>query len=168
MTLSWSAKCARRSSNTSCERAKGTLLTSAALTISKGECQIKLQSDPVFYVCRRRYIKVLRSKSSQHRSNTVTLFKSFPFAAGTIEVFGKFTWIDQVEASLLNLNQARVDEREDLSASIGYYTDNWSISMFGRNLTDDRFEVFQPIATLFAAGIVNRPRSVGLEFTYEI
>ena len=93
---------------------------------------------------------------------------SVPFGAGTIEVFGKFTWIDKVEASLLNLNQARVDEREDLSASIGYYTDNWSISMFGRNLTDDRFEVFQPIATLFAAGIVNRPRSVGLEFTYEI
>ena len=93
---------------------------------------------------------------------------SVPFGAGTIEVFGKFTWIDKVEASLLNLNQARVDEREDLSASIGYYTDNWSISMFGRNLTDDRFEVFQPIATLFAAGIVNRPRSVGFEFTYEI
>ena len=29
------------------------------------------------------------------------------------------------------------------------------------------FEVFAPIATLFAAGTTNRPRSYGMEFTYQ-
>ena len=68
---------------------------------------------------------------------------------------------------LLNLQQSSIDEREDLSMSIGYYQDNWSIAAFGRNMTDDRFEVFVPIATLFAAGNVNRPETYGLEFTYQ-
>jgi len=94
---------------------------------------------------------------------TVTI----PMGNGDLEMFVKYTRIDEVEASLLNLAQARVDERDDLTATIGYYTNNWSISAFGRNMTDERFEVFQPIATLFAAGIVNRPRSYGVEFTYE-
>jgi len=93
---------------------------------------------------------------------------SVPMGAGTLEVFGKYTWIDEIEASLLNLNQSRVKSRDDVTATIGYYTNNWSVSVFGRNLTDERFEVFQPIATLFAAGIVNRPRSFGVEFTYEM
>ena len=65
-----------------------------------------------------------------------------------------------------NLRQAKVSEREDVAASIGYYTDEWSLVAYGRNLTDERFEVFIPIATLFAAGSVNRPRTYGVEFTY--
>jgi hypothetical protein len=78
-----------------------------------------------------------------------------------------FLEIDEVEGSLLNLAQARVDEREDLTATVGYYTDKWSISAFGRNLTDERTEIMTPIANLFAVGSVNRPRSYGVEFTYE-
>ena len=84
----------------------------------------------------------------------------------SIEIFAKFTRIDERENSLLNLTQARTDEVDDVSASIGYYTNDWSVVAFGRNLTDERFEVFFPIATLFAAGAVNKPRSYGVEFQY--
>lgn len=91
---------------------------------------------------------------------------SIPVGGNSIEIFAKYTEIDDVEADLLNLNQSRVDAREDVAASIGYYTENWSVSAFGRNLTDERFEVFIPIASLFAAGTVNRPRTYGVEFTY--
>lgn len=93
---------------------------------------------------------------------------SIPVGAGTVEIFAKYTRIDEVEASLLNLAQARVDERDDVTATIGYYAENWSISAFGKNLTDERYEIFQPIANLFAAGIVNRPRTFGVEFSYEL
>ena len=92
---------------------------------------------------------------------------TLPVETGDIEVFTKFTKIAEVDGSLLNLTQSKVGAREDLSMSIGYYTENWSVAAFGRNLTDERFEVFFPIATLFAAGAVNRPRSYGMEFTYE-
>ena len=91
---------------------------------------------------------------------------SFPVGDGMIEAFVKVTKIGEVEASLLNLKQSKVSSREELSATVGYYTENWVIEAYGKNLTDQRFEVFQPIATLFAAGIVNRPRTLGLEFTY--
>lgn len=94
------------------------------------------------------------------------LVLSMPFAEGSVDVFAKYTRIDELDAALLNLEQSKVDEREDVAASIGYYSDSWSLVAFGRNLTDERFEVFAPIATLFAAGTVNRPRTYGLEFTY--
>jgi hypothetical protein len=83
-----------------------------------------------------------------------------------IEIFAKFTRIDERENSLLNLTQARTDEIDDVSATIGYYTNDWSVVAFGRNLTDERFEVFSPISNLFAAGNINKPRSYGIEFQY--
>lgn len=92
---------------------------------------------------------------------------SFPMGSGMVDIFAKYTKIDELDANLLNLKQSKVDAREDVSASISYSTESWSLTAFGRNLTDERFEVFFPIATLFAAGSVNRPRTVGVEFSYQ-
>jgi iron complex outermembrane receptor protein len=92
---------------------------------------------------------------------------SFPVGDGSVDVFAKVTKIAAFDASLLNLTQSKVGAREDVSLSIGYYAESWAIEAFGKNLTDQRFEVFQPIATLFAAGIVNRPRTVGVELSYQ-
>ncbi len=93
---------------------------------------------------------------------------SIPVETGVVEAFVKFTRIDEREASLLNLGNSRIDETDELSLSVGYYAnENWAVSAYCRNCTDERFEVFSPIATLFAAGSVNKPRSYGLEFTYQ-
>ena len=92
---------------------------------------------------------------------------SVPMGDGSVDAFLKVTKIAALEASLLNLKQAKVDAREEVSASVGYYAENWAVEAYGKNLTDTRFEVFFPIAQLFAAGSVNRPRTVGLEFTYQ-
>ena len=93
---------------------------------------------------------------------------TIPVETGVVEAFVKWTRIDEREASLLNLNQARIDETDELSASVGFYSDDdWAVSAYCRNCTDERFEVFAPIATLFAAGTTNRPRSYGMEFTYQ-
>jgi len=87
---------------------------------------------------------------------------------GELEVYGKYAWVDKVETNLLNAPQAQVDSRKDITASVGYFTDRWSLQAFGRNLTNERFETFIPIATLFAAGSLNRPRSYGLELTMQL
>ena len=92
---------------------------------------------------------------------------SLPMGDGTLETFVKYTRIAEVDANLLNLTQSKIGERDDLAASIGYYADNWSLVAYGKNLTDERFEVFFPIATLFAAGSVNRPRTLGVELSYQ-
>jgi iron complex outermembrane receptor protein len=94
---------------------------------------------------------------------TVTI----PLGQGDIEIYGKYTWIDERETSLLNDPNTNSDALEDLSASVGYYTENWSISVFGRNLTDDVQEVFNPLNPLFATGILNRGLSYGAELTFE-
>ena len=92
---------------------------------------------------------------------------SVPLGDGDLETFVKYTRIAEVDANLLNLKQSKIAERDDVAASIGYYTDKWSVVAFGKNLTDERYEVFFPIATLFAAGSVNRPRTMGVELTYQ-
>jgi len=92
---------------------------------------------------------------------------SIPMGDGSLDAFIKVTKIAALDSALLNLEQAKISAREEVSASVGYYAENWTLEVFGKNLTDQRFEVFFPIATLFAAGTVNRPRTVGLELSYQ-
>ncbi|MFX3658267.1 MAG: TonB-dependent receptor [bacterium] len=106
--------------------------------------------------------------------NTVGIGGTFsiPLGAGTFEIFAKYAWVDDIETNLLNTSLGRVKARDDVTASIGYFTETWAVSAFGRNLTDERFETFFPIAApglpLFAVGSVNRPRHVGVEFEYRM
>ena len=91
-----------------------------------------------------------------------------PVANGHLEVYAKYSKIDDVETNLLNTPLAHLDEREDLTMAIGYHTENWSLSMFGKNLTDEQHETFFPITTLFAVGtVVPGPKTVGVELQLE-
>ncbi len=103
-------------------------------------------------------------------SNTIGLggTLTFPVGPGEIEIYAKYARIGDLESNLLNTPLGKVDARKDITASIGFYAEKYSIVAYGRNLTDERFEIFTPIATLFAVGSVNRPRTYGLEFSYEI
>jgi iron complex outermembrane receptor protein len=109
---------------------------------------------------------------------------SWPIGPGALEIYAKYAWVDEVETNLLNTPQGTLDDRKDVTASIGYYAENWSVTAFGRNLTDEEYEIFTPIggsptATceanpvepnctgLFAVGSLNNPRSYGVEVTYE-
>ncbi len=107
---------------------------------------------------------------------------SFPIGSGSLEIYSKYSWIDEVETNLLNTPLGHLDARKDVTASVGFYAENWSVSVFGRNLTDEEFEIFTPIGGdptsvctqpgksctgLFAVGSLNRPRSYGVEFEYD-
>ncbi len=87
---------------------------------------------------------------------------------GDLEIYAKYAFVDEVETNLLNASQCRNGSVEDVTASVGYYTETYSVQAFGRNLTNERFETFIPISTLFAAGTVNRPRTYGLEVTFNL
>ena len=94
---------------------------------------------------------------------------------GELEIYTKYQKVADYETDLLNLSSGRVagGTADDLSATIAYYQDNWSISLFGRNLTDERFEFptvlgGSPVsAPLFSAGTVNRPRSMGIDISFD-
>lgn len=94
---------------------------------------------------------------------TVTI----PVGSGAIEIYAKWTEIDELESNLLNTTLGRVESREDVTASIGYFADNWSLVAFGNNLTDEQIEVFIPIEPLFAVGNVNQGRRFGVELSYD-
>lgn len=92
---------------------------------------------------------------------------SWPIGPGRIELYGKYAWIDEIETSLLNAPLGLLDSRKDVTASLGYVAENWSVNAFGKNLTDEEYEIFTPIATLFAVGSVQTPRTWGIEVEYD-
>lgn len=98
----------------------------------------------------------------------VGAFYTQQLGPGELEVYAKYSYVDDVETDLLNAPQGRLQGVDDVTASIGYFGETYSVQLFGRNLTDQRTETFIPIATLFAAGTVNRPRSYGLEVTFQM
>ena len=91
---------------------------------------------------------------------------SFQVGAGDLEIYAKYSKIDELETNLLNTTNTQVDARKDVTASIGYYAEKYSVVVFGRNLTDEQTETFSPIATLFAAGTLSRGRQIGAELSY--
>ena len=96
---------------------------------------------------------------------------SFGIGPGSLEIFAKYARIDDVESNLLNSELGHIDSREDLTASIGYFAEKFSVVAFGRNLTDEQIEVFIPIGAnpgLFATGSLNRGKNYGIEFTYQM
>ena len=100
---------------------------------------------------------------------------------GELSIFAKWSQRDDYETDVLNLPVGRVDgsDTEDLSATIGYFIDNFSITVFGRNLTESETEVPTVLGgnaatpsraaagPLFIPGTINRPRSFGLEVAYQ-
>ena len=93
---------------------------------------------------------------------------------GELEIFAKMSERGDQETDVLNLSSGRLagGSNDDLSATIGYHTERWSVTIFGNNLTDERYEV--PIVlggsnitpALFIVGNTNPPKHYGAEFTY--
>lgn len=92
---------------------------------------------------------------------------NYSIGPGEVEIFVKYSEVDEIETSLINLTIGRLDAREDLSASIGYHLENMSIVAYGRNMTDETFEIPQVIFPLFAPGLINAGETWGIEFSYE-
>jgi outer membrane receptor protein involved in Fe transport len=51
-------------------------------------------------------------------------------------------------------------------ASIGMSRDAWTVQVYGQNLTDTRADLFSNGSQFVRAEIINRPRTVGLRYTY--
>ena len=100
---------------------------------------------------------------------------NYQIGPGELEVFAKWSGRGDQETDVLNLTSGRLagGENDDLSATIGYRMDRWSFTVFGTNLTDERWEV--PIVlggsntspALFIVGNTNRPRHIGVEVGYD-
>jgi len=86
---------------------------------------------------------------------------------GVFDLFAKYSYVSSQEGDLVNIPFAKVDGRGDLTLSVTYSWSNYSVSVYGTNLTNDQIEFPTPIATLFASGTFTPPRSWGIEIQGE-
>jgi iron complex outermembrane receptor protein len=69
----------------------------------------------------------------------------FPLHDGGIYLRTDYSYMDDHAISAAPAAQLRddqFDDREDLSAKLGWRNDNWNVSVWGRNLTDDTYVSF--------------------------
>jgi iron complex outermembrane receptor protein len=69
-----------------------------------------------------------------------------------------------------NLEDKDFDDRETLNAKIGWRNDNWNISLWGKNLTDDEYAVQTTNTFLFSgmdAYFLAPPRTYGATLRYD-
>ncbi len=77
-----------------------------------------------------------------------------------------FQYTDDTISSNVIANLFQQDSYSTLDASLGYSRDNWNISVFFENLTDERAELFINDFNSAETVMTNRPRSIGVNFGY--
>ena len=93
---------------------------------------------------------------------------TYPAGEGELQIYLKYDWVDEIETNLLNLDVGRLDSRENLTASVAYSYNNMRLTLYGRNLTDEVYEVPAIIQPLFASSTINPGASWGLEFEIDM
>ena len=93
---------------------------------------------------------------------------TYPAGQGELQIYLKYDWVDKIETNLLNLDVGRLDSRENLTASVAYSYNNMRLTLYGRNLTDEVYEVPAIIQPLFASSTINPGASWGLEFEIDM
>ena len=97
----------------------------------------------------------------------------FPLADGGIYIRADYIFMDDHATNTTseeNLEDKDFDDRETLNAKIGWRNDNWNISLWGKNLTDDEYAVQTTNTFLFSgmdAYFLAPPRTYGATLRYD-
>ncbi len=96
----------------------------------------------------------------------------FPLADGGLYVRADYIFMDDHitnSAAAESLEAKDVDDRELLNARIGWRNDNWNLSVWGKNLTDDEYAATTLITQLFSGQdsyFLAPPRTYGATLRY--
>jgi iron complex outermembrane receptor protein len=95
----------------------------------------------------------------------------FPLADGAIYLRGDYIYMDDHAIRIAdNLEEWDIDDRELLNLKVGWRNDNWNISVWGKNLTDDEYAA-QTSATFLLTGAVQYflapPKTYGATLRYD-
>jgi iron complex outermembrane receptor protein len=97
----------------------------------------------------------------------------FPLADGGLYIRADYSYMDDHStntASADNLESKDFDDRNLLNLKLGWRNDNWNISVWGKNLTDDEY-ASQTVVTLPFAGMdayfLAEPRTLGATVRYD-
>jgi iron complex outermembrane receptor protein len=112
-----------------------------------------------------------RSDRKLRRAPKNTFGASLTYSAnvGEGEIIGdlSYRWRDDFEVIANNDPVGHVDAYGILDASVDYiYHQRYQISVYGRNLDDERVQSVTKIGTLSSFGTWNQPRNWGVELRY--
>ena len=97
-------------------------------------------------------------------------FKSYHAFAqlGAVHQSHSFSTTDQLSVDLQgHSTDYELPGFTTLDGALGVGKDGWVVQLYGQNLTDTRAELFANYAQYYKAVTVNRPRTIGLHFSYK-
>jgi iron complex outermembrane recepter protein len=116
----------------------------------------------------------LELRRAPELSYTIASDYGLPLAAGQALFRIAYNWRDDYEATLNNQSGTRIDAFGLLDASLGYDRQSWSVTLFGRNLTDEEsystaFAVVPNAqgGTFWKFATPRVPRTYGVQLTYQ-
>ena len=98
--------------------------------------------------------------------NTFGITTSYTTQIGDGELKGRISYRfrDELETDPSKNPLGSVDSIENINATIGYTIDNYSVTVWGRNLTDEREQRWRTVAGLTSRGYWNEPATLGITF----
>lgn len=96
--------------------------------------------------------------------NTVGLTTSYAMRVGDGDLVGRLSYRfrDEMETNSSNLPLGTLDSIHNVNATISYAIDNYRITVWGRNITDEREQRWATIAPLTSRGWWNEPATYGV------
>ena len=98
--------------------------------------------------------------------NTFGVTTSYTTQVGNGELKGRLSYRfrDEMNTDSSNNPLGNLDSIENINATINYSIDNYSVTLWGRNITDEREQRWATISPLTARGWWNEPATFGITF----
>jgi iron complex outermembrane receptor protein len=97
----------------------------------------------------------------------LTTSYTVPVGNGDIKTRLSYRFRDKMESNSSNVAEGTLDSIDNLNATVTYSFDNYSISVFGQNITDEREQRWSTIGGLTSRGWWNEGARYGIEFSDE-
>ncbi len=91
-----------------------------------------------------------------------------PMGAGDFIVYAEWRYTGDTYFGVTNRDTEFVDAYSLYNARLGYSTEQWSVYLWGKNLTDEKYELTNSELPLLKQDVIlwGLPRTFGLEFNY--
>lgn len=78
-----------------------------------------------------------------------------------------YAYTDEQFSSIVVANRFEQDSYDTIDAAFGIATDNWTVELFGENLTDERAQLFVNSLDTDLRITTNRPRTIGVRVSWD-